>query len=499
MTRLDQLPVIIGAGQDMRPVPTDLTDAATPSDLAGQALRRAFADAGIAPRAIDICYAVRLFADSGPIFPNPFGGSSNFPASVCEAAGSSARRHIYDYVGGETPQVFVANAARHFMAGEAEIVAVVGAEAAANVRAAQRAGVTLNWAETRNEPLEDRGPTPPGNQDSFGFGGFMITPQAISHRIVTPTLYYALMESARRAALGDSKAAYAERMSAIWQEFSAVAAKNPYAFVNQKVTGADIVRPGPDNPMIASPYTRAMIARDGVNLGAAILITTYGTAKRLGVSDVTFLYGHDQSSEPPPLMRARLDRAEAQTRVLQSVGRDADMYDLYSCFPIVPLEASRILGLNGETRPRTLTGGLPFFGGPGNNYSLHAIAEAHSRVRGTDKTAVIYANGGMATKHAAGRYGGQPPDAVQLDESPQSDAAVPVHSDADPSGRIAAYTVEYRRGEPTGVLIIGETAKGSRFYARAGAEHAETFTIDDPLGAAFQTQTKGGQNLLTRV
>lgn len=483
----------------MRPVPDDLTTAATPSDLAGEALRRAFDDASLSPCAVDICYAVRLFADSGPIFPNPFGGSSNFPASACEKAGASAKRHIYDYVGGETPQVFVANAARHFMAGDAEIVAIVGAEAAANMRAAQRAGVTLDWAETRPEPLEDRGATPPGNQESFGFGGFMITPQAISHRIMTPTLYYALMESARRGALGETRDQYAQHMSAIWQEFAVVAADNPYAFVKQTVTGDDIVRPGPTNPMIATPYTRAMIARDGVNLGAAVLMTTYGTAKQLGVKDVTFLHGHDQSSEPPPLMRARFDRVAAQERVLNSVGRDADLYDLYSCFPIVPLEASRILGLNGKKRPRTLTGGLPFFGGPGNNYSLHAIAETHARVRGTDQTAVVYANGGIATKHAAGRYGGRPPDAVQLLESPQSEAAVAIHTDADPSGTVLAYTVEYRRAEPTGVLLVGKTSAGSRFYARAGAEHAEAFTIGDPLGEAFTTQTAGGQNLLTGI
>jgi len=26
-----------------------------------------------------------------------------------------------------------------------------------------------------------------------------------------------------------------------------------------------------------------------------------------------------------------------------------------------------------DPRPLTLTGGLPYFGGPGNNYSMHAI------------------------------------------------------------------------------------------------------------------------------
>lgn len=499
MSALDHLPVIIGAGQDSRPVPDDLDEAFGPVDLAGQALSRAFEDAGIAPQALDVCFGVRLFGDSGPVFPNPFGGSSNFPASVCARAGASANRHVYDHVGGQTPQTLVAEAAKLLMDGDAETVAIVGAEAAANIRAAGRAGAKPNWIEGRSEPLDDRGAIPLTNEGQSGFGGFMVHRQAFSHRIPAPIYYYALMESARRWAIGESEAVYCERMSSIWQDFSAVALANPYSFVRQAVQGPDIVVPSPVNPMITSPYTKAMVARDGVNLGAAVILSTYGVAKRMGAptDQLTFLHAHDQCSEPPLLQRARLDRAEAQRRVLDSTARGADIYDLYSCFPVVPLEASRILGLTDE--PRTLTGGLPFFGGPGNNYSLHGIAEAHQRVRGTSKTAVVYANGGMSSKHAAGFYSGNPPSQITLRKSPNPEPSVTVEEGENPSGTIAAYTVEYKRGEPTGVLLIGETDAGARFYARGGVELTGPFIQDDPMGEGFTTETKGGQNLLTGI
>lgn len=490
MSTHDHFPVIIGAGQDSRPVPDNLDTAFGPADLAGAALSRAFADAGMAPQALDVCFGVRLFGDSGPTFPNPFGGPNNFPASVCARAGVSASRHIYDHVGGQSPQTLVAEAAQLLMDGQAQTIAIVGAEAIANIKAAGRAGATPDWSEVRSEPLDDRG--------AYGPGGFLVHMQAIAHRIAAPVYYYGLMECARRAAMGETKAVYQARMANIWGEFAGVAADNPYAAVRTALSGAEIVTPGPNNPIIASPYTKAMVARDGVNQGAAIIMTTYGHAKQMGVRDVTFLHGHDSCTEPTPLERARLDRAEAQKRVLESVGRGADMYDLYSCFPIVPMEAVRILQL-GDDVPKTLTGGLPFFGGPGNNYSLHGIAEAHRRVRGTDKTAVVYANGGLASKHAVGRYSGVAPDEVRLIHSPDPKPAKTVMTDADPAGAIIAYSVEYRRGEPTGVVIMAETDPGARFYARGGIELTEAFIHGDPIGQAITTKTQSAQNMLTGI
>lgn len=490
MSKLDNFPVIIGVGQDSRPVPDDLNTAFGPADLAGAALRRAFADAGVAPQALDVCFGVRLFGDSGPTFPNPFGGPNNFPASVCARAGTRAGQYIYDHVGGQSPQTMVAEAAQLLQDGAAQTIAIFGAEAIANIKAAGRAGATPDWTETHDAPLEDRG--------AYGPGGFMVHMQAIAHRIAAPVYYYGLMECARRAAMGETRAVYRDRMADIWGEFAAVAQGNPYATVRTAQSGAQIVTPGPTNPMIASPYTKAMVARDSVNQGAAVIMTTYGHAKQMGVRDVTFLHGHDSCTEPAPLQRARLDRAEAQKRVLESTGRDADMYDLYSCFPIVPLEASRILGL-GDTVPKTLTGGLPFFGGPGNNYSLHGIAEAHLCVRGTAKTAVVYANGGLASKHAVGRYSGVAPEQLSLRKSADPEPSKTVMTDPDPKGAIIAYTVEYRRGEPTGVVIMAETDAGERFYARGGVELADGFIEGDPVGQVITTKTQSAQNMLTGI
>ena len=53
---------------------------------------------------------------------------------------------------------------------------------------------------------------------------------------------------------------------------------------------------------------------------------------------------------------------------------DIDLYDFYSCFPIVPKLACEHLGIpstGSSKKPITLLGGLTSFGGAGNNYSTH--------------------------------------------------------------------------------------------------------------------------------
>ena len=95
-----------------------------------------------------------------------------------------------------------------------------------------------------------------------------------------------------------------------------------------------------------------------------------------------YLHGHADMMRAGLLDRADLGAARPQSpprEALRVAGIGVDdiaTFDLYSCFPFPVFNICDGLGL-GPDDPRglTLTGGLPFFGGPGNNYSMHAIAE----------------------------------------------------------------------------------------------------------------------------
>ena len=53
---------------------------------------------------------------------------------------------------------------------------------------------------------------------------------------------------------------------------------------------------------------------------------------------------------------------------------EVELIDLYSCFPAAVELGAQSLGIDLTERQWSRTGGLPFCGGPWNNYPMHAIA-----------------------------------------------------------------------------------------------------------------------------
>ena len=150
---------------------------------------------------------------------------------------------------------------------------------------------------------------------------------------------------------------------------------------------------------------------------------------------------------------------------------DIDIVDLYSCFPSAVQLGAQSLGLDLE-RQLTRTGGLPFAGGPWNNYVMHAIATMMNDLRDRPgEHGLVWANGGYTTKHAFGVYSTTPPaDGFQhaypqdeIDAMPRRELAEP----ADAAGRatIEAYTVMHSRdGEPETAIAACLLADGRRAW-----------------------------------
>ncbi len=102
----------------------------------------------------------------------------------------------------------------------------------------------------------------------------------------------------------------------------------------------------------------------------------------------------------------------ASRAALQAAGVTVDdvaHLDLYSCFPSSVAFAVDALGIDHPSvldgsRPVTVTGALPYHGGPGSNYMTHSLAAMAQRLR-EDPGAYGLASGvGMhMTKHAFGR------------------------------------------------------------------------------------------------
>jgi acetyl-CoA C-acetyltransferase len=162
---------------------------------------------------------------------------------------------------------------------------------------------------------------------------------------------------------------------------------------------------------------------------------------------------------------------------LAGVGADdLGPVDLYSCFPCVVQMAAHELGLpiDDPARPLTLTGGLTFGGGPGNNYASHGIAQVVGALR-AEPGAVGLATGlgWYATKHSVGVYASRPPahggsdGFAWRDLQPEVDALpqCTVDSGATGSVRVETYTVTFdREGNPERGILACRTARDHRAW-----------------------------------
>jgi hypothetical protein len=116
-----------------------------------------------------------------------------------------------------------------------------------------------------------------------------------------------------------------------------------------------------------------MNAFNTVNLAGAVILTSVSYARELGIAQEKWIYvlgGAGTQDSDNFWQRPNFYSSPAISRTLDA---DIDMYDFYSCFPIVPKLACLHLGLDilKPQKPITLLGGLTSFGGAGNNYSMH--------------------------------------------------------------------------------------------------------------------------------
>ena len=486
----DNTPVLIGVGEASERIDAPSYAALSPADLAGKAAAAALADAGAPGLAahIDVICGIRQFEISGPNAKPPFGASNNFPRSVGKRIGAEPARAVLEIVGGQGPQHLVNEFCHAIAAGEAQMVLLAGAEAISTVRHLTARGETRDWAEDAPGSLEDRG---------FGGEG-MLTRDLAYAGGRTPITVYAMFENARRARLGLSRDAYRLEMGRLFAPFTDVAARNPHAMSPEARSAEDLAAITAENRLTSDPFPRRMVARDQANQGAAVLLTSAGKARALGVPEAKWVYLHGGADvrERSVMERADLSRSPASAaavrRALEAAGvalSKLAAFDLYSCFPIAVFNICDALGL-APTDPRglTVTGGLPFFGGAGNNYSMHAVASMARKLRrlpGT--TGLVGANGGFLSKYSVGVYSTKPAEWRGFDSAPlqrEADgwAAPELASDYSGEATIETYTIDYAGKEPRGV-VIGRTPSGARFAAAAEDVAIVRQLIDqDPLG-----------------
>lgn len=455
-----RLPCIIGVAQ--RTIHLEEGDAPEPLDLWEEMARAAAADCGNASahRAIDdlrVVYSLSWQYDDAP-------------GRLAERLGLlEGGRHISG-LSGTSPQKFLDDAAREILAGRRDLVLVVGGEALATKKRLKQEGRKPEWSfrpeQKRGMPFDDP-----------------FHPAEIAHEVFQAYLTFAVFDVARRAHLGLSPEENRRQLGELMAPLSEVAAKNPRAWLRRAHSPQELIEVTPENRMVAYPYTKNLVSIMDIDMAAGVLLASQEKADALGVAPErrVYLRGFCYAQDPVYLAeREELWRSvameEASRAALRSAGVGIDeiaYFDLYSCFGSSINFARDALGLAADDpRPLTTTGGLPFHGGPGNDYLTHSVATLVEILR-EDPGSVGMASGlGMHMhNHVFALYSTRPgilalPDEAAVQAKVDAAGKREIRQPAAGPATVAAYSVVHGRQGPAWGLAVCDLPDGARCYAR---------------------------------
>jgi len=459
-------PCIVGAARHTWH-PEDVGDAGAPEplDMWEQMARIAADDSGVGARVLAALDSVQIVYCQTTQYDDAV-------ERLCERIGASPGHRFYSGIGGTTPQVLVDMAAEAMLRGELDCALVTGAEALATQKLYKKRGEKVPYSHRPDEKRPYPWEWPPD-------------PIEMAHEAMQAWLNFSVFDNARRAHLGIGLDEYRTAIGELMAPMTEIAAASPHAWYPIARTPSDIADARPDNRMVGYPYTKYMISVMDVDMASALLLMTHAKADELGVApdqrvylrgwcyvnDPVLVAGHEDMWRSPAM-----EAASGEALRLAGIGADdVKFLDVYSCFPSSVHFARDALGMSADDpRPLTLTGGLPYHGGPASNYLGHSIGAAVERLRADPGSYAMVSGVGMhMTKHVYGVYSTaagpvEPPDKGVQAALDARHPARPVVAEHDGKGTVAAYSVVYdREGAPEWALLVVDTDGSSRAYAKS--------------------------------
>jgi acetyl-CoA C-acetyltransferase len=458
-------PILVGVGQWTNRL-EDPSQAVEPLEMMARVARLAAEDAGV-PKLLSDLDSVTVINIISWSYENPAGQL----ASILDA---HPRQQIYTSLGGNSPQAQVNAAAEQIARGEIRLALIAGAEAMQGLRLNRKAGRELPWSKASS---------PPEVVGDNRWGSNQVEQRHHAH---LPIRIYPLFENALRARRGWSLARHRQQIGQLYESFAAIAQDNPHAWFRDGKTAEQITTINADNRMISFPYPKYVNAIMDVDQAAALILTSVGTARQLGIAENKWVYVRGAADafdhwfvsdrvdyHSSPAIRLAGQRALEQARLRIDQVRH---FDLYSCFPCAPQIAAEMLGVaHDNPRPLTVTGGLAYFGGPGSNYTTHAIARMVETLRAEPGAhGLVSALGWYLTKHAIGVYSSAPPaSSTWKREDPKAyqqlidvEPAPQLAERAEGAGVVETYTVAHDRdGSPSLGIVVARLADGRRCWA----------------------------------
>jgi len=388
---------------------------------------------------------------------------------VADALGASRACSVLLEIG-VLQQTAIGDACRRLASGEISSALVVGGEAKYRELRARIAGEEATEATEEQRAMSSDITLQPAEE-------LYLAAELDSGLGYMPVNYYAIMESAFRAARGWSIEESRDRVASMYARFSEIATDNPHAW-KPGIVEAQLIRdPGPKNPMLAFPYTKLHNTSWNVDQAGALLFCSAVKAQALGIPRERWLFplaSAESNHMRSVAQRRDLHRvpgiAAAAGKAFEHCGlgvEDIEFAEFYSCFPVAVESYAQEMDFP-LVRDLTVTGGMPFAGGPLNNFVLQSTCRMAQLMRARPGSrGLVTSVSGLLTKQGLGLWSTRPPtngfgffDVTE--EVAAGNPPLEVLESFQGPATVAGYTVLYQLGEPQRAVAMVDTAEGQR-------------------------------------
>lgn len=457
--------MLVGVGTAHRP--PDGSAAVEPIDLMVEAAHAASRDSGAR---VDVASRTQMVA-----VPEGNWDYEDPARTIAERVGAAGARTVRVEIG--VPQCTPIGAALdRIRRGELDVALVAGGEAMASRLRAERAG----------SPIAQAASAGPGPDERWTPTDELMADPEVKAGIWSPVEQYACIDNALRAAEGRTVDEHLDEIAVLWAAMNAIATANPAADFGEARTVGLLRSAGPGNRPLAFPYAKWHSTQWSVDQAAALLICSAEQAADSGVPIDRWVFPHvavESSFSLSLTKRADMHRWPAM-RVLGVAAAshlrrplaDVEVVECYSCFPAAVRVQQRELDLPVDRAP-TITGGMPFAGGPFNNFSYQATAAVADRLRERPgELGMVTTVSGLLSKPGLAVWGAQPPrePAMVADLAADASAATPrreVTATAEGAATVATYTVGYDGDEPVRAFVVADLPDGRRWIGTCHDQH----------------------------
>jgi acetyl-CoA C-acetyltransferase len=275
----------------------------------------------------------------------------------------------------------------------------------------------------------------------------------------------------------------------------------------------EIRDPTAKNSMLAFPYTKRHCSQWNVNRAVAIIVCSAGRAAQLGLDGEGWIYPlaaaeskHVVTLAQQRQLHSHLGTVVCGERTLALAGidtHDLTAAELYSCFPSAIQSFAHDLKLE-NVCPLTVTGAMPFAGGPFNHFSLEGVARMVEVLRSRAPGGASKRRNGLVS-NLSGIFGKQA--CVVLSNVPngggygyedvtravaEQDLPLPLTGDYTGPATIVGYTVMFNRDEISHGIAICDTPRGERTVARTEDRTLlESMTREEFCGRVIEVLSDG--------